>query len=156
MKKEYSARVLYFILLIDGFIFLKSGYGKLTEGKFVDGLSGMLSKFASNNPYPFVKDFLNFIAIPNANIFAVLTMWGEFLFGLSIIIASLYLWFMPQPSKIGYLILLFGSCGGMFLNAVFWLSLGWTSASTDGLNMVMFAVELGGAWIAIERLYEHS
>lgn len=156
MNKEYSAKVLYFIFLIDGFIFLKSGYGKLMEGKFAGALAGTLGKSVDNNPYPIVKDFINSIAIPNAVLFATLTMWGEFLSGLSIVIASLYLWFVPAPIKAGYLVLLAGSFVGMFLNAVFWLSLGWTSASTDGLNMIMFVIELSGVFFASKRLYEYS
>ncbi|MBI2022033.1 hypothetical protein HYS93_04125 [Candidatus Daviesbacteria bacterium] len=130
------------ILLYDGFIFLQSGYGKITGGKFVEGLAAVLSKFASKNPYPWYKSFLEQVAIPNSNLFASLTMWGELLSGLAIVAGGLYLIFIRNVNKLILSIILLGLGGSIILNGTFWLAAGWTSPSVDSLNMLMLIIEL--------------
>lgn len=142
MPKEN--RYLYLIFVILGFIFLRSGYGKVTEGKFVGALGGTLGKFAEKNPYPLVKDFLNNTAIPNSALFGVLTQWGEVLTGLSLFFISAYILFTGKSSRTLHILLSLGLLGGMFLNGIFYLSAGWTSASTESLNLVMFLIEAVG------------
>ena len=137
-------KYLYLIFMTAGFIFLRSGYGKVTEGKFVGALASTLGKFAEKNPYPFFKDFLNNFAIPNSQLFGVLTQWGEVLTGLSLFFISAYILFTGKSSKLLYLLLGLGLLGGMFLNGTFYLASGWTSASTESLNLMMFLVELIG------------
>jgi len=136
-------KYLYIIFSVLGFIFLRSSWGKITGGSFVDTLAGTLGKFASKNPYPFYKDFLENIAIPNSTIFGTLTMWGEFFAGGAILAASLYLLLKPGK-KLMYLLLMAGLLVGAFLNAIFWFASAWTSPSTDGLNLVMFATQVIG------------
>lgn len=137
-------KYLYLIFMVAGFIFLRSGYGKVTEGKFVTGLAATLEKFAAKNPYPFFRDFLNNIAIPNSELFGVLTMWGEVLTGLSLFFISAYILFTGRGSKLLYLLLSLGLLGGMFLNVIFYLASAWTSPSTEGLNLVLFLTEAIG------------
>lgn len=132
---------LLLILSIIDYIWLKSAYGKLSGGKFVAGMEGTLKKFASENPYPFVKDFLEDVAMPNAAIFGNLTMWGETLVALTLAFSLLYIFIKGTNSLILWFLSL-GLLGGAFLNGVFYLSSGWTSASTDGLNLLMLVVEL--------------
>lgn len=131
------------MLLTVGLLWLRSSLGKLADGKFVEGLGTTLVKFAANNPYPWYKDFLNSVAIPNSYLFALLTMWGEFLTGLSLTLGALLLIF-GKSNKLILIGLKSGLLGGMGLNLFFWLAAGWTSPSTDGLNLLMFVTQLIG------------
>jgi hypothetical protein len=143
-KLQKIEKFLYIIFAVLGFIFLRSGYYKVTEGKFVNGLASTLEKFAAKNPYPWYKDFLNDIAIPNSQIFGILTMWGEVLTGLALILISAFIFITGKSSKLLFLILALGFLGGMALNGAFYLASAWTSPSTEGLNLVMFLIELTG------------
>lgn len=137
-------KYLYLVLMAIGFIFLRSGYGKVTGGKFVGSIGPTLEKFASGNPYPFFKGFLENVAIPNAAVFGILTMWGEVLSGLSLFAISAYFLTTGKGNKFLYLLLTLGLLGGMFLNANFYLASAWTSPSTESLNLLMFFVQLIG------------
>ena len=129
MPKNLSNRYLLFILGVTGLIYLRSSWGKISGGEFVGGLGKTLGFFSTKNPYPPVKSFLQNVAIPNSTTFGLLTMWGEFLVGVAVTIAVAYLIFKPKNNPL-VLLLILGSVGGMFLNAVFWLAAGWTSPST--------------------------
>ncbi|MBI2019099.1 hypothetical protein HYS95_00330 [Candidatus Daviesbacteria bacterium] len=134
---------LLLIFLTIGFIWLRSGFGKLSSDAFPAALGETLQKFASKNPYPWYKTFLVKIAIPNSQVFGNLVMWGEVLVATSITLASLYLLF-KKPTLPIKAVLGLGLIGGAFLNIIFWLASGWTSPSTDSLNLVMLAVALIG------------
>lgn len=149
--RDSVSRYLYLIFVGVGFIFLRSGYGKITEGKFVSTLGATLGKFASNNPYPPVKSFLEGFAIPNSVVFGNLTMWGEALVGLNLILLSLYLLFNNKASRATYLLLVVGLFFGTLLNLTFWLAAGWTSPSTDGLNLIMLIVQLVGLGFVLSK-----
>ncbi|MBI4038115.1 hypothetical protein HY387_00470 [Candidatus Daviesbacteria bacterium] len=145
-------RYLLFILLVIDFIWLRSSYGKLSGGKFVAGMEGTLKKFVEGNPYPLVKDFLRSVAIPNASLFGSLTMWGETLVGLSLFISLVWLLLKKQGNKLILSLLLMGLLGGAFLNNVFYLSSGWMSSSSDGLNLLMLMVEVIAAFYTFKLL----
>lgn len=147
-----EAKYLYLIFAGVGFIFLRSGYGKLTGGTFVSTLGETLTKMADKNPYPWYKDFLLYTAIPNSATFGMLTMWGELFAGLTLLIISLYLLIQKKTAKFLYLLLGAGFLTGAFLNATFWLAAGYTSPSTDGLNLVMFLVQVVGFFFVLHRL----
>lgn len=141
----YKNIPLLLILAVIDYIWLKSTYGKLTGGKFVAGIEGALKKFASENPFPFVKSFLEGVAIPNASTFGFLTMWGEALVALSLLISLLYLLLKGTNNLILWFLSL-GLLGGAFLNTVFYLSSGWTSPSSEGLNLLMLAAQFIAAF----------
>lgn len=145
-------KYLLLILLADGLIWLRSSIGKFPPEKFIGGLGGTLQRFASNNPYPWYKDFLQNFAIPNSQTFGFLTFYGELLVALSITLASAYLLFKKQVNKIVLIILGLGLFGGMFLNTIFWLASGWMSPSTDSLNLLMFGIQL----IALVVVFKES
>lgn len=137
-------RYLYLVFVVIGYIFLKSGFEKITGGKFVDSLGATLTKFAKDNPYPPVKDFLESVAAPNSVVFGFLTQWGEFLAGVNLLALSLYMLFNPKNGVRYSRFMILGFATGLFLNIVFWLAAGHTSASTGSLNLVMGAVNLIG------------
>lgn len=125
-------------------MFLKSGFEKISGGKFTDSLAGTLAKFAKDNPYPPVKSFLENFAIPNSVLFGYLTQWGEFLAGLNLLVLSLWMIFSPKTGEKFVRLAILGFGTGLLLNITFWFSAGYTSASTGSLNLVMGAVNLVG------------
>lgn len=137
-------RYLYLVFAVIGYIFLKSGFEKITGGKFVDSLGATLTKFAKDNPYPPVKDFLENVAIPNSVVFGFLTQWGEFLAGVNLLVLSLWMIFRPKNGQSYFKLMILGFGTGLLLNITFWLAAGYTSASTGSLNLVMGAVNLIG------------
>lgn len=149
-------KYLLFILFVIDFIWLRSAYGKWTGGKFVAGMEGTLKKFASENPYQPVKDFLQGIAIPNASLFGTLTMWGETLVGISLFISLVWLLFKKQANKLILGLLLMGLLGGAFLNKVFYFSSGWMSPSSESLNLLMFMIEVISAFYVFKVLTQKS
>lgn len=138
------SKTFYIIYLLIGLTWIRSSTDKIFGGKFVDLLGGLLTKIADKNPYPWYKAFLQNVAIPNSQIFAQLTMWGEFLTAFSITLGSFYLLYSRSEQRLGLLILLAGLIGGLFLNATFWLGFGYANVATDSLNLLMFAIELVG------------
>ena len=141
-------RLLQLLILVNGLIWLRSSYGKVTGGTFVGTLGETLGKFASKNPYPPVKDFLQNTAIPNSQMFGLLTMWGELLSALVITGGIIYLLASPKGNKMVSSLVALGLIGGMFLNVIFWFAAGWTSPSTDSLNLLMFVMQfLGLVWV---------
>lgn len=147
-----ESRYLYLIFASIGFIFLRSSYGKFAGGKFVSTLGDTLTKLASKNPYPWYKAFLQDIAIPNSTIFGILTMWGELFAGVTLLCLSIYLLVQKKSTKLVYMLLCGGFIVGAFLNLIFWLAAGYSSPSTESLNLVMFLVEIIGAFYTLHKL----
>ncbi len=119
---------LLIIFLAIGYIWAKSSYGKITGGEFVGNLGSVLTKNAQTNPYSFYVDFLQAVAIPNSEIFGMMTMWGEFLTAAAIIGGSLYLLFKNPQEKLAFYGVIAGLLGGVWLNTNFWLAFSATSA----------------------------
>ncbi len=138
-----AAKLLLIILLATGLLWVRSSYGKFTSGTFILSLGGTLTKAADKNPYPWFKQFLVLFAIPNSQIFGFLTLWGEFLTAIAITLGAI-LYLSSKQTKLVNWILLPGLVGGAFLNIIFWLGFGYTSPSTDSLNLLMAAVEIIG------------
>ena len=132
------------LILLVGLIWLRSGFIKLTEGTFAGNLSSVLVKFASSNPYPFYKNFLQNTAIPNSVMLGNLVMWGEILTSLAITISVIFLLLYSRRSKAAIILLLAGLSGGSFLNLNFWLASAWTGAAADALNVLMMFTQLIG------------
>lgn len=147
-----SEKLLWVFLAVD-IIWIRSSFDKLTGGKFVSTLGITLEKFASNNPYPFVKSFLVGFAIPNYQTFGFLTMWGETFIAYSLLFSLFYLIFKGYNRLAVYLLSL-GLLVGMFLNSIFWFSSGWMSPSADSINLLMFLIELIGLVFTINLIKE--
>lgn len=146
-----AAKLLLIVLLVTGLLWLRSSYGKFTSGTFVSSLAGILTKVADKNPYPWFKQFLVNTAIPNSQIFGFLILWGEFLIAVVMSVGVLVLLLTPKPNKLVNLMLLVSLIGGAFLNILFWLGFGYTSPSTDGLNLLMLAVEIIGIFYLLPK-----
>lgn len=152
MERKY----LLFLLLVNGFIWARSSFAKFASGKFVEDLPNTLGKFSAKNPYPWYKDFLQNTVSQNSQIFGNLVFWGEALVAASIILGTLYLLLKHTGKGILATLLLLGLAGGAFLNLNFWLAAGWTSPSTDGLNLLMLVAQLAGAAYVKFSIYDHT
>lgn len=141
---KLTDKLLLLTLLSVDFIWLRSSFGKLTGGKFVDSLAATLGKFASQNPYPWYKNFLQSFAIPNSKLLGNLILLGELFTAASLLIGILYLLLMGRKNRVIYTLLWLGFLTGMLLNVNFWLASAWTGASTDSLNLLMLLLELLG------------
>lgn len=144
-NKNKALISLLLIILTIGLIWSKSSLGKISSGNFADNLDKTLVKSAQNNPYPFYKDFLQSVVIPNSYLFGQMIVWGEALVALAITLSSVYLLKRPQE-KLAKLVLIAGLLGGIFLNVNFWLGFSSTNPAVDSLNLLMMAVELIGAY----------
>lgn len=141
------------ILLSLGLLWLRSSLSKFISGNFVSSLGDVLSKTAAKNPYPLFKQFLITIAIPNSQVFGSLVLWGEFLTALAIIFGSASLLLRPKAVRLQSFILIAGLVGGLFLNITFWLGFGYTSPSTDSLNLLMTAIEIIGGIAFLKKFW---
>ncbi|MRG86794.1 DoxX family protein [Salinibacillus xinjiangensis] len=84
------AGVLAFIRIYLGYHWITSGFGKITGGGF-DASGFMKGAIASaGGEHPAVQGwwatFLENVALPNAEIFSYMVMWGEFLVGIALIL----------------------------------------------------------------------
>lgn len=142
MNRFYSG--ILWILIAFGLEFLRSSYGKIAGGKFVGGMVPILKSFASKNPNDWYRNFLNSWAIPNSQMLGNLIMWGELLSGIAMTAGSAYLLLNKGKGRLAQTILILGLIGGAFLNFNFYFAAGWTSPSTEGLNLIMLVIEVVG------------
>lgn len=150
-KKVNVNNYLLIVFLFLGLIWARSSLGKLTSGNFAQSLTPTLERFASKNPYPWYKNFLQTTAIPNGELLGNLVLWGEFFTAVTILIGSIYLLLKPD-SKLVLALIAFGFLTGGVLNASFWLASGWTSPSSDNLNLFMLVIEIVGLFY-VYKLY---
>ncbi|EKD85350.1 MAG: hypothetical protein ACD_38C00038G0014 [uncultured bacterium] len=143
---------LLYIILTLGLLWAKISYAKFASGNFVAELGISLSKVQPKNPYPFFKEFLSNFAIPNSQIFGTMVLYGEALVAISLILGSSLLLFKAKVDRLATLFLIAGLLGGLFLNINFWLGFGWTSPSTDSLNLLMGAIEGLGIFFLVKHL----
>ena len=133
------------------FVVVVSKNLRICGDKFVSALGGTLGKFASENPYPWFKDILLNTAIPNSVFLGNLIMLAEVFAGIMVLVSGVYLLLKSKPEHATYLLLAAGLTIAAALNGLFWLAAGWTSPSTDGLNMLMFLVEVTGVVFALQK-----
>ncbi|SEP69182.1 thiosulfate dehydrogenase [quinone] large subunit [Virgibacillus subterraneus] len=89
-NNKVAAGVLAFLRIYIGYQWLTGGYGKIAGGNF-DASGFMQGAIASaSGEHPAVQGwwatFLETFALPNAELFSFMVMWGELLVGLALII----------------------------------------------------------------------
>lgn len=117
-----------------------AGWEKVSSPGFVANISQTLAVFASKNPFPWYKSFLEGRAMRNATAFAYAVEWSQVLIALALAASAALLLYahdgkMRRLALCGALIALFG---GAWMNANFYLAAGWTGPGTKGVNVVMF------------------
>jgi len=131
-----------------------AGWGKVSSPDFVSGIAQTLGFFASKNPFPWYKDFLTGVAIPNAQAFAYTVEWSQVAIAL-VLAGSIcgYLCVKTAAARRWVLILCaLALLGGALMNANFYLAAGWTGPGTKGSNMVMFWSEMVLSYIWLSAL----
>lgn len=136
-------KTLLLILLVDGSIWFRSGLGKFTGGNFVAGLPKTLERFASQNPHSWYKDLLGPIG-SNSQLWGNLVMYGE-LAGSVVLLAGVVLGLFKSIPRPLVILMILSLVGLSFMNLNFYLSSGWTSPSSEGLNLLMFSIQIIGA-----------
>ncbi len=127
LKTNDSAIWLALVRIFLGYVWLSAAIEKIEGGTFVAGMGKTLAAFASKNPYGGEQAFLNNVALPNATLFGTLSMYGELLVGLALLLGIF--------SEFGALV-------GLFMSLNFYFAAGWTSASTETVNLVMAGVQV--------------
>ncbi|TMN22112.1 DoxX family protein [Lentibacillus cibarius] len=89
-NNKVVAGILAFLRIYIGYQWLTSGFGKITGGGF-DASGFMQGAIASaGGEHPAVQGwwaaFLETVALPNAELFSFVVMWGEFLVGAALIL----------------------------------------------------------------------
>ncbi len=102
------------------YVWLTAGLSKLFNAKFIDSFSGTLNEFAKNTHYAFYADFLKDHVIPNAQIFAQFTIWGEILTGIAFLLG------FP---------LVLAALAGIFMNLNYYFVA--TAVPSQFLNLIM-------------------
>jgi len=151
-RETNDTLTLIMIQLIMAYVWLTSGWNKLTDPEFVRGMSKTLERFAGENPFGYYKSFLTTYAMPNAETFGHLVVWGEIASGAALVVGAITLVYTTEKQfgRLAYVTSSLGLAGGAFLNAMFYFAAGWMSPSTHGLNLVMFLVQiiLLQAWLS--------
>ncbi|WP_163537992.1 DoxX family protein [Gracilibacillus sp. YIM 98692] len=89
-KNVVVAGVLAFLRIYIGYQWMTAGWGKITGGTFDAGgfIQGAIGKATEEHPtvQGWWAAFLEKVALPGADLFTFLVMWGEFLVGIALIL----------------------------------------------------------------------
>lgn len=116
---------------------------KLSNPEFLAGMGKTLGYFASKNPFPWYKGFLEGFAAKYAAAFGGVVEWGQAAIAFVLVAAIVEtLWGKGEGAKRKALLASsLALVGGMLMNANFYFAAGWTGPGTKGMNVVMFWVQ---------------
>jgi thiosulfate dehydrogenase [quinone] large subunit len=129
------------IRVLVGLLWLNSFWGKFTNPAYVSGFAATNKGFAAKTSFGFYRDFLNGVVIPNSQMWANLTMFGELTVGVLLVLG---------------LLTNIGAITAFFLNVNFWLAAGQTG-STFSVNILMaglavaFIATPGAKYLSLDR-----
>lgn len=136
-KKAVSLWPITLLRVYAGVFFVYYGFGKITNPKFADGLTGFVSGNL-DNCYGFMRPFLESVVLPNSGVFAFLVSWGEFLVGAALIagLATRY-----------------ASIVGAFMMAAFWFTKGQGFLDAQNHDAIWFVIFIVLASVHAGRLH---
>ena len=133
---KFSNLSLLLLRLAISYIWLSAGLSKLINRQFISTYSNTISGFAKGAHFSFYADFLHKHVLPNSQIFAQLTVWGEILTGIAFLLGF--------PMFIATLV-------GMFMNLNYYFVA--TTTPSQYLNIILifaqftaFANGAGSFW----------
>ncbi|MFC2949017.1 DoxX family protein [Virgibacillus sediminis] len=89
-NNKAMAGILTFLRIYIGYQWITGGYGKITSGEFNAGgfIQGAIAQAGGEHPtvQGWWAAFLETVALPNAEIFSFMVMWGELLVGIALIL----------------------------------------------------------------------
>ena len=68
-----------------GSFFAWHGFGKLSNGDFTAGMEGFLTGRLESS-FSFYRPFIEYVVLPNKELFAALVAWGELAVGLALVV----------------------------------------------------------------------
>ena len=120
---------------------LNGGIEKLSsiaeDPNAAQAFAGVFGKWAKGNPYPFMANFLNGFAVPNAAAVYTFVAVAEALIGIAFLVGL-----FVRPASIG----------GMIMNSFFYMAAGYSSSSTAGVNLVMVGGQLSMLLLSTGRV----
>lgn len=118
-----------FLRVVIGGVWLFEAYPQLaSRDSFLgQGFVAMVREMASGNPWRFYRDFLLNVVLPHSSVFSYLTLVGNVLVGLCLVLGLL----TPYSALIA-----------LFLNVNYALASGWMNRSDYALNGLLLAAEL--------------
>lgn len=147
MKLSLRGRETAFLALVQGALayeWLDAGIEKATSASYIPGMSATIGAFASKNPNGGFASFLAGTIQPHAEGWGYLVMYGEILTGIALALGAVVMLFktgqLVYQSALGLTAV--GLLVGVVMNFCYWQAAGWTSASTDGINVEMLLVSL--------------
>jgi thiosulfate dehydrogenase (quinone) large subunit len=99
----------------------------VVSGRWLDVMPKIVTRQASENPIAFYKQFLEGTVIPNSNVFAQLTAWGETAVGIGLTLG---------------LLTGLASLTGLLLVANYGLATQWMSPGQQGFHTVLLFLML--------------
>ena len=130
----------FMVLVVIGYEWFTAGFEKISSKTFAVQMPGTIAYFASKNPFPWYRDFLNGMDKGRAQDLGYAIEWAQILMGIVLMLGPMvYLWTNKIDLK-KFLngLMVVALIGGLLLNANFYLAASWTSPGTKGINVVMF------------------
>lgn len=130
--------------LVISYVWLSSGWEKVYGGQFVPNIGKTLGRFASSNPHEWYVSSVLEVAKSYPVVFGMLVQWGELLVGIGLAAALILYGFSKRRSfkRSARFVASVALLGGIFMNANFYFGSGWTSPSAEGLNALMFWIQV--------------
>ena len=85
MTKSIRDWPIVLLRVYTGVFFIYYGFGKISSGKFVDGMAGFVN-MQLDNSFGFFRPFLESVVLPNKGLFAFLVSWGELAIGIAMVL----------------------------------------------------------------------
>lgn len=128
------------IQMIAAYAWGSAAWEKLSNPEFLAGMGKTLGYFASKNPFPWYKAFLENVAAKNAVAFGTAVEWSQAAIAFVLVASAVEtVWGKDGGTKRKALLAAaLALAGGMLMNANFYLAAGWTGPGTKGMNVVLF------------------
>lgn len=133
----------FLIQLVIAYEWLSAGWEKLHGSQFVVNIGKTFIRFGDGNPHAWYVDSVLGIAKIHPFLFAQLVQWGELLAGVGLAFAIIsHLSKNTSLRAVARYGAILSLLGAAFMSLNFYFAAGWTSASTSGLNALMFWTEI--------------
>jgi thiosulfate dehydrogenase [quinone] large subunit len=125
-----------FLRIYAGLFFAWHGFGKLSRGNFAAGMEGFLTGRLESS-FSFYRPFIEYVVLPNKELFAALVAWGELAVGLALIVG---------------LATRYAALSGAFLALNFWFAKGEGFFEGANHDVVWFMILLVLAFVPAGRI----
>lgn len=156
---QHPSFAILLVQLVLAYEWLHGGWEKLQGGVFVSGIVKTLARFEEGNPNAWYVHSLLQTAKDAPRLFGQLVQWGELSVGMGLFASVVACLFFSQNLALRRpiaIITILALVGGLWMNANFYFAAGWTSASTSGLNVLMFWVQLSLLIFWIQNYFKQT